>query len=361
MNASPRVSLIMPVHNRAHLMDRVLERLTENTTYEDLELVVVDDASTDGSLEVLRGWADSGRIPGMRVLPNEGRGAIDALNTALNASTGEFCVQLDDDVTVETYGWVERMLDLMAVDEAVGIVTAKVVFDSGHLQCCGVNVVSPAGWHERPLFPSEPIGRRRFLNRVRERPREGEAGEAERHVAEVDSGIGCCMMYRRDDALAVGGYDKNYSPVWFDDVDLCIAIRTLGRKAFYTPEVRAIHHFGARAPDRPRARFRNVRAAAVRRTAGRLPGGVRASVELHYDVDLQGQYTREQCARLRHHHVYWRSKWGWDALNPDMDAVRARWGGTEICWATDPERRMAGELIVEAYEAARTASGAATA
>jgi GT2 family glycosyltransferase len=351
----------MPVHNRAHLMDRVLERLAENTTYEELELVVVDDASTDDSLEVLTRFADSGRIPGMRVLQNEGRGAIDALNTALNAASGDFCVQLDDDVTVETHGWVERMLELMAVDDAVGIVTAKVVFDSGHLQCCGVNVVSPAGWHERPLFPSEPVGGRRFLNRVRARPLEGAAGEAERRVAEVDSGIGCCMMYRRDDALTAGGYDRNYSPVWFDDVDLCIAIRGLGRKAFYLPEVRAIHHFGARAPDRPRARFRDVKAAAIRQTAGRMPGRMRARAERSYDIDLQGQYTREQCARLHHHHAYWQRKWGWDALNPDMDEVRRRWGGTEICWATDPERRVAGDLIVEAYEAERAASGAATA
>jgi GT2 family glycosyltransferase len=230
-------------------------------------------------------------------------------------------------------------------------VTAKVVFDSGHLQCCGVSVVTPAGWHERPLFPSEPIGQRRFLNRVRERPLEGRSGDAERRVAEVDSGIGCCMMYRREDALAAGGYDANYSPVWFDDVDLCIAIRRLGRKAFYLPEVRAVHHFGARAPHRPRARARTLTSAAIRQTAGRLPGSLRARAELRYDVDLQGQYTREQCARLRHHHAYWRGKWGWDALNPDMDEVRRRWGGTEICWATNAERRSAGKRIVAAYEA----------
>src|ERR687886_1253836 len=277
MNSSSRVSLIMPVHNRAHLMNRVLERLAENTTHENLELVVVDDASSDDSVDILRAWADSRRIPGMRVLANEGRGAIDALNTALNASTGELCVQLDDDVTVETYGWVERMVDLMAVDEAVGVVTPKVVFDSGHLQCCGVNVVSPAGWHERPLFPSEPVGSRRFLNRVRERPREGEAGEAERRVAEVDSGIGCCMMYRREDALAVGGYDPGWSPVWFDDVDLCLKIRAHGRKVFYTPEVCAIHHFAPRwQPASTRARVAPSRlyGAFVIRVGRRLPPSV---------------------------------------------------------------------------------------
>jgi GT2 family glycosyltransferase len=348
----------MPVRNRAHLLDRVMERLAENTTYPNVELVTVDDRSEDNSADILRRWAGSGRIDDMRVLPNRGAGAITALNTALQAATGELCVQLDDDVTVETYGWVERLVEFMTADELVGVVTAKVVFDSGALQCCGVNVVSPAGWHERPMTPSERVGGRRFLNRVEQRPKEGEGGPAERRPAEVDSGIGCCMMYRREAAIEAGGYDENYSPVWFDDVDLCIAIRRLGLKAFCLPHVRAIHHFASRAHERRGADLRHVRAAGIRHTAGRLPERMRAAAEARWDVDFQGDYSREQCARLRHHHAYWRQKWGWDALNPDMDEVRRRWGGTEICWATDPERRMAGEDIVAAYEAQRAASGA---
>jgi GT2 family glycosyltransferase len=358
VTAAPRVSLLMPVRNRAHLLDRVLERLAENTTYQNLELVTVDDRSEDASVEVLRRWAASGRIADMRVLANRGAGAISALNTALDAAEGELCVQLDDDVTVETYGWVEQLVELMLTDDRVGVVTGKVVFDSGGLQCCGVNVVSPAGWHERPMMPSEPIGERRFLNRVRDRPEEGGGGQAERRPAEVDSGIGCCMMYRRDAALEAGGYDEHYSPVWFDDVDLCIAIRRLGLKAFCLPQVRAIHHFAARGGAHRRADLRTVRAAAIRNTAGRLPAQLRAVAETRWDVDFQGHFTREQCTRLRHHHAYWRRKWGWDALNPDMDEVRRRWGGTEICWATDPDRRMAGEDIVAAFEARRAPAGA---
>jgi GT2 family glycosyltransferase len=208
------------------------------------------------------------------------------------------------------------------------------------------------------MMPSEPVGERRFLNRVRARPQEGGGGQAERRPAEVDSGIGCCMMYRRDAALEAGGYDEHYSPVWFDDVDLCIAIRRLGLKAFCLPGVRAIHHFAARGGEHRRADLRTVRAAAIRNTAGRLPAQLRALAETRWDVDFQGHFTREQCARLRHHHEYWRRKWGWDALNPDMDEVRRRWGGTEICWATDPDLRMAGEDIVAAFEARHAPAGA---
>jgi GT2 family glycosyltransferase len=344
----------MPVHNRAHLLDLVLDRLAENTTYENLELIAVDDRSTDASLEMLRAFAASGRMPEVRVIEGPGRGAIAALNAALEAATGELCVQLDDDVTVETHGWVERMLDLMLFDDSIGVVSAKVVFDNGEIHACGVHVVGPSGWHERTTEPQEPIGERQWINRIAGRVPEGEGGELESRVAEVDSGIGCCMMYRRDDALAAGGYDHEWSPVWFDDVDLCLKIRARGKKVFYTPRVRAIHHFGHRSESKAlRAKLTppRVRRGLLRRLEKVLPRRAGRAIERRFDVDLLGYYTKEQCARLRHHHEYWRHKWGWDARNPDMDAVERRWGDTEVWWARDPERRAAGERIAAAYEA----------
>jgi GT2 family glycosyltransferase len=351
----------MPVHDRDHLLDRVLDRLAANTTYENVELIAVDDHSTDRSLEILREFERSGRFPSVTVVESPGRGAITALNTALGTASGEVCVQLDDDVTVETRGWVERMLDLMLLDEAVGVVTAKIVFDSGELHACGVNVVGRSGWHERTTEPFEPIGERQWLSRTKQRVREGEGGAVETRAAEVDSGIGCCMMYRRDDALDVGGYDQEWSPVWFDDVDLCIKLRARGRKVFYIPDVRAVHHVTGRA-ERPTGirRFTpsHVRKALLRRAYWRLPYSATRAIESRFDVDMLGHYTREQCARLRHHHALWREKWGWDARNPDPDEVRRRWGHTEICWATDPERRAAGERIAAAYEARRDEAAA---
>jgi GT2 family glycosyltransferase len=351
----PRVSIVMPVHNRAHMLDLVLAKLAESTTHPDVELIAVDDHSTDGSLDILRRWADGGGGPHTRVIESPGRGAIDALNAGLQAAAGELCVQMDDDVTIETPGWIEAMLELMAVDEAVGVVTGKVVFDAGDVHACGVNVVGPAGWHERGTQPAEPIGHRMRISRVLPRPLEGQAGELESRVAEVDSGIGCCMMYRRSDALAAGGYDPEWSPVWFDDVDLCLGIRRLGRKAFYLPDVRAVHHFQARrTDDLPKTHPRRITRGLVRRVGRRLPYPLRNAIESRVDFDLLGQYSREQCARLRHHHSYWRTKWGWDARNPDMAEIRRRWGNTEICWATDPDRRAAGERIVAEYTARRS-------
>jgi hypothetical protein len=84
-----------------------------------------------------------------------------------------------------------------------------------------------------------------------------------------------------------------------------------------------------------------------------LPGEWRDALEDRLGIDFDADHTPEQRARLRHHYAYWHEKWGWDLLNPDMDAVRARWGATEVCWAWDPERRRAGDEILAAHLSGR--------
>jgi glycosyltransferase involved in cell wall biosynthesis len=289
----------------------------------------------------------------VRLIEKPNSGAIDALNAALAAARGEICVQLDSDASIETPGWLETMLELMLLDERVGVVAAKVVMDSGYLHACGVDVVGPAGVQDRPTRLLEPAGSRRWHHRVA-RIREGDGGRVESDVAEVDASIGCCMMFRRADAVAAGGYDTAYSPVWFDDIDLCLGIRRLGRKAFYLPDVRVVHHIDGRGDGRAAGDNRPQRLA--RRILRRLPPGTRAPVEERLGIDLEGHFTREQLTRFRHHYEYWREKWGWDFNNPDMAEVERRWGGTEICWATDPERRAAGEAIVRTFERSRAAA-----
>jgi len=331
------------------VLDRVLDRLAEHTTYPSFELVVVDDGSSDDSRAILRRWRDSGRFSSLLLREQEQSGAIAALNSGLEAASGEVVVQLDADASIETSGWLERLLEVLLFDEQVGVVTAKVVLDDGGLHACGVNLVGPEGFHDRPTRITERVGRRAWHQRV-DRPAEGTTAE-EHRLAEVDSGIGCCMAYRREDARAAGGYDRGFDPVWFDDLDLCTSIRLLGKKVFFCPEVRVLHLVHARggtllAPDGlgPRAR-RSIRRAAAR--AGSISPAARAAAARRLGLN---QPPPDQRERLRHHYAYWREKWGWDMLNPDMDEVRRRYGDTEVCWAWDPERTAAGERLRAALE-----------
>jgi O-antigen biosynthesis protein len=343
--SAPRVTLLLPNRDNAPVLDLVLDRLAVNTRYENFELLVVDDGSTDGSLEILRRWRDSGRFAEMRLIEREHSGVVDTLNAGLAAASGELIVQLDGDASMETPGWLGKMVDFFVSDERIGVVTAKIVFDWGEIHTCGVDMIGPTGFHDRGAVITEPEGRRTYHQRIVRR-REDDCATCD-SIAEVDGGIGCCMMFRRDVALELGGYDPRWAPVWFDDLDLTMCIRRHGLKVFYLPSVRVVHHVGRRVEDDPvlqRARL-NLR----RRIGATLPPTVRRRISQRLKLDLPPPHV---WARLQHHYAYWEEKWGFDILNPDMDAVLERWGGTEVCWRYDRELREAGERIVAAYEPA---------
>ncbi len=327
-------SLLMPNRNNGPILDRVLERLVENTGAVDYELIVVDDGSTDDSRAILRRWRDSGRFPELTVIEREHSGVVDALNAGLAAARGELVVQLDGDATVDTPGWLERLGSFVRSDARVGAATARVVFDWGDLHACGIEVTGPEGLHDRGAEVAEPIGRRTYHGRVLRR-REGE-GEVCRRAAEVDGGLGCCMIYRREAALEAGGYDPGFAPVWFDDLDLTLSLRRLGLKVFCLPEVRVVHHVGERIgrSDSP-----------LRRVATRLPKAARMGLARARPA----RPSPEHRSRLVHHYAYWREKWGFDMLNPDVAELQRRWGSTEVGWRTDPAMRRAGEEILEGW------------
>lgn len=90
--SNPRVTVLMPVHNgAAHLASAVRSVLEQ--TFTDLELLVVDDGSTDPTAEILT----SARDPRLRVLHMPRRGIVAALNTGLDAARGQLLARMDSD------------------------------------------------------------------------------------------------------------------------------------------------------------------------------------------------------------------------------------------------------------------------
>ena len=330
--ARPPVSLILPNRNNGPVLEVMLERLAAHTTYPHVELVVVDDGSTDDSVAILKRWRDSARGPEMTLVEQPAAGAVAALNAALARARGELVVQLDGDATIETPGWLERMVDLLAREPRAGVVSAGVVFDSGRVHAYGVNLVTPDGLHDRGTRIGEPRGRRTLHSRVH-RPRAADCPEA-RAPAEVDASLGVCMLYPRALAEEIGGYDVGFSPVWFDDLDLSLSARRLGRKVFVLPEVQVVHRQSLRNARDPRGAVQRAGTAA-RRALGRVaPQAVKDAAIAVGRLDRPSPAT---LARLEHHYGYWREKWGWDLLNPDMAEISRRWGGTEVCWRAPAE------------------------
>ena len=341
------VSLIVPNKNNEPVLDLFLERLRDNTPGPEFELIVVDDGSSDRSREILRRWRDAGAFERFTLIERESSGIIATLNAALAEASGKIVVRLDGDATIETPGWLERMLSFYGSDERIGVVVGKIVFDSGHVHSYGMNIVVPEGVHDRGTFLTEPVGER-TLDIAVERPLARPDDEGNR-VAEIDGAIGCCTMFSRELAERIGGFDRRYDPVGFEDFDFALGARRLDRKVFFLPDVEVTHRLTLRNPrtDSPRAEWMLWRAR--RRIGGVFPQRMRSAVARAAKL---GDHDPERIALLRRHYVSWRDKWGFDPLNPDMDEVLRRYGATEVCWRYDDARRRAGEEIAAAWEAA---------
>jgi len=92
---TPGITVLTPTYNRAHTLSRVWDSLRAQT-YQAFEWVVVDDGSTDGTLELVSAWAGSAPFP-VRYLRQDNRGKHVAMNRGAEAARGELIVTLDSD------------------------------------------------------------------------------------------------------------------------------------------------------------------------------------------------------------------------------------------------------------------------
>lgn len=118
MKRTPTISVLMPVFNCAPYLDAAINSIRAQTCT-DLEFVIVNDGSTDGSLETLQRHArEDSRIS---VLSKDNQGIVSALNAALDACRGEFVARMDgDDVSAPRR--LELQLDFLRHNPSIGLV-----------------------------------------------------------------------------------------------------------------------------------------------------------------------------------------------------------------------------------------------
>jgi glycosyltransferase involved in cell wall biosynthesis len=123
---SPKISVYMPTHNRATLLPRAIMSVV-NQNYANIELIIVDDGSSDGTEEVLRDYAS--RYPMIRYLcHNTPLGACAARNTAINIASGLYITGIDDDEFLP-----DHLLKLLGHwDTKYAAIAASLVNDKGN-------------------------------------------------------------------------------------------------------------------------------------------------------------------------------------------------------------------------------------
>ncbi len=116
-SAAPRVSVVTPLYNHAHHIAATLRSVVRGS-FDDVELVVVDDGSTDGGREAVRRFVAANHgVPAIALAHPVNRGLGHARNAAIDFARGEFCLMLDADNEVYRHG-LERLVSALDADPA---------------------------------------------------------------------------------------------------------------------------------------------------------------------------------------------------------------------------------------------------
>lgn len=368
----PLISFILPNYNNQHVIDLFFEKFIKNNTYDNYEFIVADDGSEDDGLEKLYSWQKSGKIKNMKIIAEPHKGIVNALNMCLYSVKGDFIIRMDGDATIETEGFVEKFLEFYRINpEKIGVITAKVISDTGWLHAIGRDVISEKGLLDRGKNPKERIGKRKWdwesyiienIDKIINVP------------AECDTALGICTFCDTKTAKQIGGFDKNY-PLWVEDDDFYLSFRLNNKKCFYLPTIEVCHRFSLRGDRNPDTwkknkglknkflRFifhKNIKEEQTQYYFFNLPiiktarGNKRLKIILleipilNIKVDTDSDWRPRI---LKHNYQYWEEKWGFNPLNPDMDSVKEKYKGTEILWNYDETLKQLGLDILSAYSA----------
>jgi GT2 family glycosyltransferase/glycosyltransferase involved in cell wall biosynthesis len=215
-----QVSIIIPVFNQFEFTHACLAALQEHQENHRLEVIVVDDCSTDATAEAVA------RIPGVVYLRNEANsGFIVSCNRGAEHARGKYLLFLNNDTLVKD-GWLGALMDTFAEEPQAGIVGSKLLYPDGRLQEAGGIIWRDAsGWNYGKFDDAE-------------KPQYN-------YLREVDYCSAAALMISKSLFQSVGGFDSRYAPAYYEDTDLAFKVRQAGYKVFYQPLSEVIHYEGA--------------------------------------------------------------------------------------------------------------------
>jgi hypothetical protein len=228
---TPALSLCIPTLNAKNLLRDCLGSIYANTQRVSFEIIVVDNHSEDGTLEMLRD-----EFPGVRVIANDhNAGFTKPTNQALRASTGRYALLLNND-TLILPGALDRLVEFADAHPDAGIVTPKVLNRDGTLQKqCKRGLATPwelfcyfSGLAAR--FPNDPRFAGYLLTSL---------DENETHPVAAVSGS--CMLIRRAVLEQIGLLDERFF-AYQEDTDYCYRAGQAGWQIYYYPGAQIIHY-----------------------------------------------------------------------------------------------------------------------
>lgn len=244
---APRVSLIIPTRDKAHLLSRAVQSILDLTLYGNYEIVVVDNGSREpDALAYLESLASNPRV---RVLPYPKPFSFSALNNhAVEQVASPIIAFVNNDVEAITPGWLGEMVS-HALRPEVGAVGAKLLYPDETIQHAGVTVgIGGTAGHPHVGQPRAALG---YFGRL----------VCTQRFSAVS---GACLVMRRDVFQEIGGFNETEFGIAFNDVDLGLRLNEAGYAVVWTPFAELLHHESASLGDAagPERRARYLRECA---------------------------------------------------------------------------------------------------
>jgi len=215
-----RVSVLIVTYNSKDTIGTVLESLNRQT-HKDFEVILVDNASTDSTRAVVRGFAPRASYTLKTLFLDKNRGFAGGNNEAYSLATGEFIALLNPDARASET-WLDELLSGLERDRSAGICTSRVLtWDGSAVDSAGDVLLSTLRCFKREATENERYKKREY----------------------VFSACAAAAMYRREMLDKMGFFDEDFF-IQCEDTDLSMRAQVAGWKVLYLPRAVVYHKVG---------------------------------------------------------------------------------------------------------------------
>jgi GT2 family glycosyltransferase len=212
--AGARVLAVVVNWNGREFLGDCLRAVAAQDVAGGIDVLVVDNGSTDGSLEYL-----AAEFPRVEVVRNAENNYAGANNLGVARARGDYALLLNTDATMAA-GCVRDLAAALDAEPRAAAAAPKIVFPDGRIASTGIEQRADLYWVDRGEGSSD----------------DGRAGPPQ----EVLGVSGCCALYRVAAWKQVGGQDEAFH-MYYEDVDLAFALRSAGFSSLYVPSARCVH------------------------------------------------------------------------------------------------------------------------
>ncbi len=242
-----RLAIVIVTYNSSREIDAAVRSMTEPAPVTPSDIIVIDNASTDGTASLVRD-----RWPAVRLIESTTNlGFAAANNRAIRESSSELVLLLNPDTRVSG-GAVDRLVAQLDARPDVAIVGPRIVDGRGRAELSFGSMITPlAELRQKILVSGNDRGWPPIVRTVE---------RMTRRTREVDWVSGACLLIRRMDLEAVGLLDERFF-LYTEDVDLCASVRARSRKVLFAAEIEIVHLRGRSAGATTAAAYRRSQLA----------------------------------------------------------------------------------------------------